>query len=155
MNRQAYKDKLDSVTRVKETAREEKDAEVERVRARAADEANREAERLKAQIREKDAEIQRLRDLSNQSEMRERDVMTQAEKHDKTVIHEINDDCKKTALLLGVTPRKAVPGGRRNRDTSPTRSAVTAALVSSSHSEFTLLKNLDFLKNQVPNIQIF
>lgn len=62
---------------------------------------------LREEIEERDQELERLR-LENSSLIQaEADSSLQLEKYEKMMISEINDECKKTADLLGVQPRRA------------------------------------------------
>ncbi|XP_064646421.1 repetitive organellar protein-like [Lineus longissimus] len=126
-NRQLYKDKLDSLNRVKEMAREERETEVERVKGKLNEENLKEIARLRETIARKDDEISQLRAEVDEFLARERDNTSSADRQDKTVIHEINEDCRKTAVLLGVTPRK-IQASCHKRDPSPARNSITAAL---------------------------
>lgn len=60
---------------------------------------------------EKEEEIRALKNDCNALQQSESDVSIAHEKLEKLVVNEINDECRKTAHLLGVTPRKAQSSG--------------------------------------------
>lgn len=58
-------------------------------------------------MEEKDRELERLRQENSTLSQAEADSSQALEKFEKMMINEINEECKKTADLLGVQPRKA------------------------------------------------
>lgn len=62
---------------------------------------------LRSEIAEKDQELDRFRAENASLMQSEADSSLALEKFEKMIIHEINDECEKTAELLGVQPRKA------------------------------------------------
>ena len=64
-------------------------------------------DKLRGELLEKENEIRALRNDCNSLQQSESDVSISLEKLEKLVVNEINDECRKTAHLLGVTPRKA------------------------------------------------
>ena len=68
-------------------------------------------ERLKTELSNKDDEIRQLKHECNDLQKQHADTSIALEKLEKLVVSEINDECRKTAHLLGVTPRKAQGSG--------------------------------------------
>ena len=66
----------------------------------------RQIQRLRETIEHQEEEIIRLRAENTDLLQRERENLLAIEKQEKTVIQEINEECKKTADSLGLTPRK-------------------------------------------------
>ena len=62
---------------------------------------------LREELDEKDQELDRLRHENSAVVQSEAESSQALEKFEKIMIHEINEECKKTADLLGVQPRKA------------------------------------------------
>lgn len=68
-------------------------------------------DKLKEEIALKDEEIRCLRNELSSVQQNEADLFITLEKLEKMLVSEINDECRKTAHLLGVTPRKAQING--------------------------------------------
>jgi len=68
-------------------------------------------EKLKSELTLKDEEIRTLRSECQNLQQSEADASIALEKLEKLLVTEINDECRKTAHLLGVTPRKAQSSG--------------------------------------------
>lgn len=62
---------------------------------------------LREELKEKDQELERLHHENSAIVQSEAESSQTLEKFEKMMIHEINEECKKTAELLGVQPRKA------------------------------------------------
>lgn len=62
---------------------------------------------LREEISEKDQEIERMRAENASLVQSEAEASLALEKFEKIIIGEINEECTKTADLLGVQPRKA------------------------------------------------
>jgi len=62
---------------------------------------------LREEISDKDQELERLKEENAAILQSEAETAQTLEKFEKMIIHEINEECKKTADLLGVQPRKA------------------------------------------------
>ena len=70
----------------------------------------RQIDRLRETIERQEEEIGRLRAEKTDVTQRQQENLSLVERQEKMVIQEINDECSKTAELLGVTPRKvAIP----------------------------------------------
>lgn len=68
-------------------------------------------DKLKSELELKDEEIRELRNECTDTQQRESDASINLDKLEKLIVSEINDECRKTAHLLGVTPRKAQGSG--------------------------------------------
>lgn len=68
-------------------------------------------DKLRDELTAKEEEIRALRNECNSMHQLESDVSIALDKLEKLVVNELNDECRKTAHLLGVTPRKAQTSG--------------------------------------------
>lgn len=66
---------------------------------------------LREEIADKDQELDRLKAENSALVQSEAESSLALEKFEKMIIGEINDECTKTAELLGVQPRKATSVG--------------------------------------------
>jgi len=64
---------------------------------------------LNSELLKKEEEIHELRAELSSLHQQRTDMAIALEKLEKTVINELNSECKKTANILGVTPRRAEP----------------------------------------------
>lgn len=68
----------------------------------------RETEKLREKLKNQDEELGKLRSDVRGHQQREKDSLlsVNVEKSDRSLIQELNEECKKSANILGVTPRK-------------------------------------------------
>lgn len=67
--------------------------------------------KLRGELEAKDEEVHHLRTELQSLQQYEADLSSTLDKVAKMIVNEIDDECKRTALLLGVTPRKSKSGG--------------------------------------------
>ncbi len=98
--------------------------------------ATRTVSELKAAMTRLEADAASLREERDALRRRLDDGVAAAERHDKTVIDEINKECEKAAEALGVRPRRtSYSGGGGGGDNghglhSASKAAITSAVVS-------------------------
>ncbi|XP_055957813.1 golgin subfamily A member 4 isoform X1 [Patella vulgata] len=105
-NRQASKDKMVAVARAKEMMREQTNGEIERIKDKVKEDNKREIEELKETVKNLEEEIQKLRSDKQQLCRVEREVNSTLDRTERTVINEINEECRRSASVLGISPRK-------------------------------------------------
>ena len=66
----------------------------------------RETERLQSLLKRTEEEMRALKADNQKLASRERDNQASLDRTEKTVINEINEECRRSATLLGVTPRQ-------------------------------------------------
>lgn len=68
----------------------------------------RETEKLREKLKNQDEELGKLRSDVRGHQQREKDSLlsVNVEKSDRSLIQELNEECKKSANILGVAPRK-------------------------------------------------
>lgn len=66
----------------------------------------REIDRLQSKLQDSEEEVRTLRTEKQQLLGRERESVSAMDRTEKTVINEINEECRRTASLLGVLPRQ-------------------------------------------------
>ncbi|XP_074640194.1 uncharacterized protein LOC141898264 [Tubulanus polymorphus] len=153
-NRQAFQDKLSAVNKAKELARQERDAEIEALKHNYEDELRKLQSDLQAQqesLQQQQQSIELLTAERQAQESREHDNVSFIEKQEKTVVHEINEDCRKTALLLGINPRKVNPSNFNEESGKPLshKSATMAALANLRAANEELRKFVQELKTEM------
>ncbi|XP_033123543.1 uncharacterized protein LOC117122149 isoform X2 [Anneissia japonica] len=101
-----HRQKVEAVSKVREEARHERHNDLEKMREELNQEKTKELEKLKELEKEKDAEIKRLKGELQQKKEREREVLSDYERNNRSILVELNDECKKTSNLLGTTSKK-------------------------------------------------
>ncbi|XP_067937050.1 calponin homology domain-containing protein DDB_G0272472-like [Watersipora subatra] len=113
---------------------------------------------LREEVEEKDQEIERLRQENSAVVQSEAESSQALEKFERIMIHEINEECKKTADLLGVQPRRAQtvsfsrsssPSKSRSRKRSTSRSVTASAVANLRACNEELRNSLAELKSEV------
>ncbi|KAK7467940.1 hypothetical protein BaRGS_00036826 [Batillaria attramentaria] len=125
LSREAAKEKLVAVAQAKEQVREQSSVEVEQAKEKVKQELQRELDRLQTQLRDAEEEVRTLKAGKHQLLSRERDNLSALDRTEKTVINEINEECRRSASLLGVSPRQVQFSTVSD---SSSRSQITAAL---------------------------
>lgn len=65
-----------------------------------------EIDALRETIRKQEEELKTLRSERQLQSQQSREVTSHLDRIEKTVVHEVNEECRKIANILGVTPRK-------------------------------------------------
>ncbi|XP_078680479.1 uncharacterized protein LOC144915723 isoform X3 [Branchiostoma floridae x Branchiostoma belcheri] len=142
--RAAHRDKLAAINEVRDSMKVEKEEEIKQLREQLTQEKVSDVEKLREKIRKLEDELRTSRSERNAVAVREKETSMLLDRHEKSVVSEINDECQKSAQLLGTAPRSVrVPSGDQeddefdqsldiseNRGQSPhkSRSAVSEAL---------------------------
>lgn len=66
----------------------------------------REVDRVQTQLRQAEDEIRTLKSEKQQIVSREKDSQASLDRVEKTVINELNEECRRGATALGVSPRQ-------------------------------------------------
>ncbi|KAJ8312343.1 hypothetical protein KUTeg_009716 [Tegillarca granosa] len=131
--KQAIHDKLIDVARAKELMKREMQAEFEKATEKLKQEHHREIEKLQATIRLQEDELQKLKSERQKALKQELDHTSKSYRSERMIVNELNEECRKTAGILGISPRKInlsdfrggenhIPNGIRSK------SATTASL---------------------------
>ncbi|KAK7087149.1 hypothetical protein V1264_021236 [Littorina saxatilis] len=126
LSREAAKEKLVAVARAKDQIREQSSAELENVREKIKQEMQREVDRLQSQLKSTEEEIRVLRLENQKLTSKERDNWSSLDRTEKTVINEINEENRRSASILGVSPRQLHLSAVT--DSASGRAQITAAL---------------------------
>ena len=96
---------------VKEIAELEREKQQDVIREKVEKQTFQQMDRLRETVRKQEEEIDRLRTERQEHLARERENQAFVDKQERSIITEINDECRKIAEVLGVTPRRAnIPG---------------------------------------------
>ncbi|XP_046550421.1 trichohyalin-like isoform X1 [Haliotis rubra] len=117
-NRQATKDKVFAVARAKDMVRDQNTAELERIKDKVKQDNHREMERLREQIKVMEEEVRQLKAEKQQMNRSERDTTSALDRAERTVVNEVNEECRRSAGVLGISPRR-VNQGSINGSSSP------------------------------------
>ncbi|KAK3587651.1 hypothetical protein CHS0354_032858 [Potamilus streckersoni] len=102
-NKQGVHDKLIAVARAKELMRQEHLSDIDRIKETMKQEHMKELEKMHEKIRIQEEELHQLR-AERASRLRaERDTLDHTE---RTLVDEVNEECLRTAAVLGISPRK-------------------------------------------------
>ncbi|PVD32966.1 hypothetical protein C0Q70_08414 [Pomacea canaliculata] len=125
-SREAQKEKLMAVARAKEQTREQGSLELEKVKEKVRQDMQREVDRVQSQLRQAEDEIRTLKSEKQQIVSREKDSQASLDRVEKTVINELNEECRRGATALGVSPRQVQLSAVT--ESTSTRAQITAAL---------------------------
>lgn len=125
LSREAAKEKLVAVAKAKDQVRDQTSGEVENAKERIRQEMQREVERLQKQLKSAEDEARSLKSENQKTASRERDHLQTLDWTEKAVVNEVNEECRRSARVLGLTPRQ-VPLSLT--DSAGSRSQITAAL---------------------------
>ncbi|XP_067938241.1 interaptin-like [Watersipora subatra] len=120
-NQKLYEEKLAAVGKSKQAAQEETNIQLEKIRQQLEEDTERVLDKLRSELTMREDEIRELKNEVSDLQQQDSDSCIALEKLEKLVVSEINDECRKTAHLLGLTPRKAQGAGFRH-SSSPSRS---------------------------------
>ncbi|XP_070572045.1 cingulin-like isoform X11 [Ptychodera flava] len=118
-NRAAHREKIDAVTKAREAARKEKQAELDKLREKLTQEKFAEVDTLRLKLREQDDDLIQLRSDVKCHSQKEKELALQSERHERSLIMEINEECKRVAHVTGGTPRKVPVSSSKTADYSP------------------------------------
>ncbi|XP_077995644.1 uncharacterized protein LOC144449093 isoform X3 [Glandiceps talaboti] len=126
-NRALHREKIDAVTKAREAARKEKQTELDKLREKLTQEKFKDVDKLRQKLRDQDDELMQLRTDTRCHSQKEKEISLQVERHERSLISEINDECKKTASAIGTSPRKVIATSSKadrspSVNGSPTRS---------------------------------
>nr|XP_006819364.1 PREDICTED: trichohyalin-like isoform X1 [Saccoglossus kowalevskii] len=76
-------------------------------------------DKLREKLRSQDDELIQLRSDVRSHAQKEKEIMVQSERHEKSLIMEINEECKKTTNVTGGTPRKVPVTSSSKSDRPP------------------------------------
>lgn len=105
-NKAAVHEKLIAVARAKEQMRQEHQSELDRIREQMKNEHKQEVDRLRETIMKQEEELRSLREERLRWARQQKEQMYNSEKFERTLINEINDECRKTSEMLGLSPRR-------------------------------------------------
>ncbi|XP_071848868.1 uncharacterized protein [Apostichopus japonicus] len=107
-NLAAGREKVEAVSEAREETRKDIQAQLDKMREDMSQEKMRETEKLREKLKNQDEELGKLRSDVRGHQQREKDSLlsVNVEKSDRSLIQELNEECKKSANILGVTPRK-------------------------------------------------
>lgn len=105
-NKAAVHEKLIAVARAKEQMRQEHQSELDRIREQMKNEHKQEVDRLRETIMKQEEELRSLREERLRWTRQQKEQMYNSEKFERTLINEINDECRKTSEMLGLSPRR-------------------------------------------------
>ncbi|CAL1527888.1 unnamed protein product [Lymnaea stagnalis] len=103
--REASKDKLLAVSKAKEQMKQQNSVEMERIKFNIQQEHEQVLERLQEQVRDQENELSNLSAERDAALERERNLLQALEHTERTVIYEVNEECQKASRLLGISPR--------------------------------------------------
>ncbi|XP_076435248.1 uncharacterized protein LOC143275070 [Babylonia areolata] len=145
--REAAKEKLVAVARAKDQVREQSNAELETVRQKVKQEMQLEVDRLQAQLRSTEDEIRTLKAENQRLLSRDRDSLSSLDHTEKTIINEINEENRRSASVLGVSPRQVQFSNVTDSTTS--RSQINAALANLRAVNEELRKHIEELTSEL------
>ena len=137
-NRQAVHDRMLAVARAKESLRQDMQVDMEKVRSKMKEDFQQEIDKLQDTIRLQEEEIKQLRSERADVLKIAKDNQ-QSERVERTIVNEINEECRKNSNVLGINPRKVNMTEFRengyNSSSSRFRTPTTAALMVSGRFE--------------------
>ncbi|KAJ8043991.1 hypothetical protein HOLleu_11324 [Holothuria leucospilota] len=107
-NLAAGREKVEAVSEAREETRKDIQAQLDKMREDMSQDKMRETEKLKEKLKCQEEVMVKLRSEVKGHQQREKESLLSAsvEKNDRSLVQDINEECKKTANLLGITPRK-------------------------------------------------
>ncbi|KAL4223887.1 hypothetical protein ACF0H5_017350 [Mactra antiquata] len=125
-NKTAMHEKLVAVARAKEMMKQEHVVELDRIKEQLKNEHKKEVDRLRETIRLQEIELRTLKEDQLRYMRQQKEVDVSQDRTERTLINEINDECRKTSDILGLSPRKVSLNNSSNNGTG--KSATNAAL---------------------------
>ncbi|CAG2194237.1 unnamed protein product [Mytilus edulis] len=129
-NRQSVHDRMLAVARAKESIKQDMQVDMEKVKSKMKEDFQQEIDKLQDTIRMQEEEIKQLRGERAEVLKLAKDNQG-SERVERTIINEINEECRKNSHVLGISPRKVnMTDFRENGYNSPgrIRTPTTAAL---------------------------
>ncbi|XP_052256598.1 myosin heavy chain, cardiac muscle isoform-like isoform X2 [Dreissena polymorpha] len=124
-NKTALHEKLIAVARAKELMRQEHVTELERIKEQMKNEHKKEIDKLRDTIRIQEDELRQLREERVRVSRQQKDSASSLDRTERTLINEINEECRKTSEVLGLNPRKVnLSSSTGSTVKSPTTSAL-------------------------------
>ncbi|XP_066294192.1 centrosome-associated protein CEP250-like isoform X2 [Branchiostoma lanceolatum] len=115
--RAAHRDKLAAINDVRDSMKVEKEEEIKQLREQLTQEKVSDVEKLREKMRKLEDELRTVRSEKNSVAVREKETSMLLDRHEKSVVSEINDECQRSAQLLGTAPRSVkVPSGDQQED---------------------------------------
>ncbi|XP_071181004.1 putative leucine-rich repeat-containing protein DDB_G0290503 isoform X11 [Mytilus edulis] len=136
-NRQSVHDRMLAVARAKESIKQDMQVDMEKVKSKMKEDFQQEIDKLQDTIRMQEEEIKQLRGERAEVLKLAKDNQG-SERVERTIINEINEECRKNSHVLGISPRKVnMTDFRENGYNSPgrIRTPTTAALMGSRRFE--------------------
>ncbi|XP_072164178.1 uncharacterized protein [Diadema setosum] len=116
-NMAAGREKVEAVSKAREEARQEIQVQLSQIREQMAQEKAKETERLQQKLRQQDEELTQLRAETKRQRQKERESSSAQSGMDhsyRSIVMELNEECRKTSNLVGSTPRKVPLFSSRN-----------------------------------------
>ena len=89
----------------KEQAEQDKERQLEMLKEKLETETVRTNERMRDTLRKQEEEITKLRKERKEQDMRSTEVISLMEKQDRSLLDDINEECRRIAALIGTQPR--------------------------------------------------
>ncbi|XP_060081295.1 uncharacterized protein LOC132560648 [Ylistrum balloti] len=105
-NKQAMHDKMVAVAKAKDNVRNEMQAEFDKAKDKMTQDYQREIDKLTEIVRQQEEELRKLKTERIQWIHQDRQNSTVLDKLERTVVNEVNEECRRTSNVLGVGPRK-------------------------------------------------
>ncbi|XP_041347396.1 trichohyalin-like isoform X2 [Gigantopelta aegis] len=155
--RQLAKEKVFAVARAKDMVREQTSSEVERIKEKLKQDSLHEMDRLRESVRLLEEEVRVMRTDKVQMMRHQKECVAALERTERTVINEVNEECRRTAGLLGISPRRVQPGSHDSVCVSPDnshptnkyRTPITTALANLRACNEELRNHIHELKQEV------
>ncbi|XP_021371725.1 myosin-3-like isoform X3 [Mizuhopecten yessoensis] len=126
-NKQAMHDKMVAVSKAKENVRNELQTDFDKVKEKMTQDYQREIDKLTETVRQQEEELRKLKTERIQWIHHDRQNSTVLDRMERTVVNEVNEECRRTANVLGVGPRKVNLANFQGD--SQVRTPTTSALV--------------------------
>lgn len=120
-------EKLVAVARAKELMRQEHLAELDRIKEQLKQEHKKEIEKLRDTVRIQEEELRQLREERSRYFRQQKELSLSQDRTERTLLNEINEECRKTSEVLGLKPR-TVPLSVSQNNPTTSKSATTSAL---------------------------
>ncbi|XP_063395910.1 myosin heavy chain, clone 203-like isoform X2 [Mytilus trossulus] len=150
-NRQSVHDRMLAVARAKESIKQDMQVDMEKVKSKMKEDFQQEIDKLQDTIRMQEEEIKQLRGERAEVLKLAKDNQG-SERVERTIINEINEECRKNSHVLGISPRKVnMTDFRENGYNSPgrIRTPTTAALANLRACNQELRNHVNELKQEM------
>ncbi|ESP04198.1 hypothetical protein LOTGIDRAFT_237495 [Lottia gigantea] len=160
LNRQSTKDKMVAVARAKEMMREQTSGELTRFKDKIKEEKKNEIVKLKEEVKSLEMEVEKLREEKQDLCRVEREFSHNLDRTERTVINEINEECRRSASVLGISPRKVHLASFKKESTpvnetksSKYRTPITSSLANLRACNEELRTHLYEIKQEVESLR--